>query len=203
MRVFMLGFNKCGTTSFHDFFKANGYSSIHWRANTLAMRIKENIDRGKWPILEGLDHWTAYSDMICIPGSPWNNSNSDAYPLIEGCRYYKEMHRSYPDSYFVLNTRPIESWIRSRLNHDAGQFANAYLNALKPLGIIDREGMICYWKNEWKLHHREVEDYFGDIRSERFMTFDIIKSDPNKLVEFLGRDLEIRDRTFPHSHRSK
>ena len=29
LRIFLIGFNKCGTTSFHDYFKANGIRSVH------------------------------------------------------------------------------------------------------------------------------------------------------------------------------
>ena len=80
--IFLIGFNKCGTTSFHDYFKANGISSVHWRANTLALTMQKNHNEGH-PLLMGLDRWTAYTDMICIPGSPWGQSNTGAAPLIE------------------------------------------------------------------------------------------------------------------------
>ena len=52
--IFLIGFNKCGTTSFHNYFKANGISSVHWRSNTLALALYQlNQDR---PLLEGIDH---------------------------------------------------------------------------------------------------------------------------------------------------
>ena len=82
-RIFLIGFNKCGTTSFHDYFTANGIASVHWRANTLAMALHRNRAEGR-PLLEGIDRWTAYTDINCIPGSPWGRSNSDHAPLIEG-----------------------------------------------------------------------------------------------------------------------
>ena len=103
-RIFLIGFNKCGTTSFHDYFTANGIASVHWRANTLALALHCNRAKGR-PLLEGVDRWTAYTDMNCIPGSPWGRSNSDGAPLIEGCRYFRELHRDYPESLFILNTR--------------------------------------------------------------------------------------------------
>ena len=82
-RIFLNGFNKCGTTSFHDYFKANGITSVHWRANTLAMALHRNQLAGQ-PLLCGIEDWNAYTDMICIPGTPWERSNSDGMPLIEG-----------------------------------------------------------------------------------------------------------------------
>ena len=44
-RIFLIGFNKCGTTSFHDYFKANGIASVHWRANTLALALHHILDK--------------------------------------------------------------------------------------------------------------------------------------------------------------
>ena len=80
-RIFVIGFNKCGTTSFHDYFRANDIRSVHWRGNTLALALHDNLAAGRPPLL-GMEDWTAYMDMICIPGSPWGRSNSDHAPLI-------------------------------------------------------------------------------------------------------------------------
>ena len=113
-KIFLIGFNKCGTTSFHDYFKANNISSIHWRANTLAMTLKNNLAENK-RLLEGVDMWTAYTDIICIPGSPWGKSTSDHCELIEGSRYFKYLHHDYPDALFILNTRDPFHWVRSRM----------------------------------------------------------------------------------------
>lgn len=201
-RVFLIGFNKCGTTSFHDFFRANGYSSVHWRANTLAIRIQENVHAGVRPVLNGLDHWTAYSDMICLPGSPWGRSNSDTYPVIEACRYFKQLDESYPNSCFILNTRRLEDWIRSRLRHDGGRFANAYLEALRIKGISNVEQMITYWTQLWQTHHSEVLDYFQDGDNHKFIRYEIGQSDPNILVSFLKKHMPIKTTVFPHSHKT-
>ena len=119
-RIFLIGFNKCGTTSFHDYFKANGITSVHWRANTLAMALHRNQLAGQ-PLLSGIEDWTAYTDMICIPGTPWERSNSDGMPLIEGCRLFRELHQAYPEALFILNTRDPMQWVRSRLKHDQGR----------------------------------------------------------------------------------
>ena len=117
----------------HDYFKANGITSVHWRANTLAMALHRN-QLADQPLLSGIEDWTAYTDMICIPGTPWERSNSDAMPLIEGCRLFRELHRDYPEALFILNTRDPMQWVRSRLKHDQGRFAEAYLKALQSRG---------------------------------------------------------------------
>jgi len=200
--IFLIGFNKCGTTSFHDFFKANGLTSVHWRANTLAMRIHDNLQNGVLPLLSGLERWTAYSDMVCIPGSPWGQSNSDAYPLIEACRYFKELDHSYPDSLFILNTRNREAWIESRLRHDQGQFAAAYLRALLPNGIHTKGSMVAYWQQLWQEHYNDVTDYFQAEKQARFLRFDLDQIDQTSLLRFLEPHFRITNRHFPHSHRT-
>ena len=44
-------------------------------------------------LLEGIDGWTAHRHEL-HPGIPWGRSNSDDAPLIEGCRYFRELHRA-------------------------------------------------------------------------------------------------------------
>ena len=201
--IFLIGFNKCGTTSFHDFFKANNLTSVHWRANTLAMCMYTNMKRRNIPLLSGLEDWTAYSDMICIPGSPWGESNSDSHPLIEGCRYFKELEQDYPDSLFILNTRNRDDWIKSRLRHDQGRFAEAYLAAIAKDGIKTKEEMIRNWEQLWDTHHREVMEYFRGKRKDRLLVFDIDNISQLALRSFLTPHFKIIESEFPHSHRTR
>ena len=201
LRIFLVGYNKCGTTSFHNYFKANGISSAHWRANTLAMALHRNMEAGK-PLLSGIEAWTAYTDMICIPGTPWKQSNSTGKPLIEGCRYFRELHRDYPEALFILNTRDPLQWMRSRLNHDGGRFARAYLKALADEGITNRRQLKQRWLEDWHTHHAEVLRYFHTQARKQFMLFHISETPVKKLNRFLERHVELSCREFPHHHRS-
>lgn len=200
-RIFLIGFNKCGTTSFHDYFKANGIASVHWRANTLALALHHNRAQGR-PLLEGIDRWTAYTDMNCIPGSPWGRSNSDRAPLIEGCRYFRELHRDYPESLFILNTRDPFDWLRSRLQHDQGQFAAAYQRALANEGIRTQRQLKRRWLQDWYEHHAEVLSYFQATAPRQLLTFHIHATPVGQLNRFLKPHFPIRQRRFPHHHQS-
>ena len=200
-RIFLIGFNKCGTTSFHDYFNANNISSVHWRANTLALALHRNLEEGATP-LEGIDRWTAYTDMNCIPGSPWGRSNSDSAPLIEGCRYFRELHREYPDSLFILNTRDPFDWLRSRLQHDKDLFASAYLRALANEGIHTRQQLKRRWLQDWYVHHAEVLNYFQSNAPRQFLLFHIQATSARKLNRFLKPHFQISDQHFPHHHQS-
>lgn len=201
-KIFLIGFNKCGTTSFHDFFLANGIPSVHWRANTLAMTIHRNVQDGHWPLLDGLEQWTAYTDMICIPGSPWGRSNSDKQPVIEACRYFRELHQCYPDSLFILNSRNPSDWVQSRLRHDEGMFARAYLAALGESGIQDEAAMTQRWLDDWHVHHSGAIDYFNENAPEQFLYFHLTSTPKNVLNAFLSRHFTISSPYLPHHHRS-
>ena len=200
-RIFLIGFNKCGTTSFHDYFQANGIASVHWRANTLALALQRNLHAGN-PMLEGIDRWTAYTDMNCIPGSPWGRSNSDSAPLIEGCRYFRELQRENPEALFILNTRDPFDWLRSRLQHDQGQFAAAYLRALNGEGIRNKQQLQRRWLRDWYEHHAEVLSYFQATAANKLLVFHIQATPVKKLNRFLSPHFSITQRSFPHHHQS-
>lgn len=200
-RIFLIGFNKCGTTSFHDYFKANNIASVHWRANTLALALQRNQTTDQ-PLLTGIDQWTAYTDMICIPGSPWDNSNSTNAPLIEGCRWFKALHHDYPNALFILNTRDPFQWLRSRLSHDKGQFAAAYLAALAPDGVRNRRQLKRRWLHDWYEHHAEVMAYFQAHARKQLLVFHISESSEQQLNRFLKPHFAIEAGHFPHHHKS-
>jgi len=201
LRIFLIGFNKCGTTSFHDYFQANGIRSVHWRANTLAMALHHNQLAGQ-PLLSGIEDWTAYTDMICIPGTPWERSNSDDMPLIEGCRLFRALHRDYPEALFILNTRDPMHWVRPRLKHAQGRFAEAYLQALQPEGIRNRRQLQRRWLEDWHSHHAEVLRYFQTKARRQFLLFHISETPVAQLNRFLEGHVQLSCRAFPHHHRS-
>ena len=201
-RIFLLGFNKCGTTSFHDFFKANGIASVHWRANSLAMTMHRHRLSGHQPLLDGLEQWTAYTDLICLPGSPWGHSNSDGQPVIEACTYFRELHRDYPDALFVLNTRDPFAWIRSRLHHDQGRFAAAYLAVLASEGITSQEELSQRWLRDWHAHHSAVLKYFHQHAPAQLLVFHLKHTPQQQLIDFLKPHFELPAPILPHHHRT-
>lgn len=201
-RIFLVGFNKCGTTSFHDFFKANGIASVHWRANRLAMTMHRHRLSGHRPLLDGMEQWTAYTDLICLPGSPWGRSNSDGEPVIEACTYFRELHRDYPDALFILNTRDPFDWIRSRLRHDQGRFAHAYMMALAEEGIHTEQQLCRRWLRDWHSHHSAVLDYFEQEAPAQFLIFHLEHSEQAELMRFLAPHFTLTTRELPHHHQT-
>ena len=63
-------------------------------------------------VLDGYDkEYQVFSDMTYL----------DYQTLIEGNIFFKQMDNDYPESLFIYNTRNIDNWDQSRLNHTSGQ----------------------------------------------------------------------------------
>src|SRR5690606_33090385 len=104
--------------------------------------------------------------------------------VIEGNAYFKQLHKEYPDSYFIFNDRPIDNWIRSRINHinSKGSLLNRFSSALK----IPPEAVPDYWRQVYAAFKEEVISYFGV--NSRFMIFDVENDAPEQLAAFLAED---------------
>jgi len=81
MKIFVIGFNKTGTSSLHELFKRSNINSVHTTK----------------PIIEIIDKYDAFTD-----GDHIN---------------FEDYYNKYPDSLFILNTRPISNWLISRYKH--------------------------------------------------------------------------------------
>lgn len=193
-KIFLIGFNKCGTTSLHSFFERNSIPSVHWGHNQLAVQIYKNKHLNQ-PLLTGIDQYTAYSDMEAVIGQ-----GSHPRLLLFAHREFKLLDQHYGNSLFILNTRDQNDWIRSRLKHANGAYAQVYLQKLRIMTgnpTITMEQMVNYWKREWIHHHHETSLHFKDCN--RFLTFHIQSDPPSLLSSFLlGHGVPIKDPTIPH-----
>jgi hypothetical protein len=178
MKIFQIGFNKCGTGNLYKLFKESGYNSVHWYKGKLAKTIKFNYDNNI-KILDGIDNFIFYSDM---------DSSIDDFP-IEGYKYFKEIDKQYPGSKFILNIRPVEKWINSRIKHNpygknttrtyGGQFKDHY-----KLGSI--EEVKEFWRKDWEHHINDVLNYFKD-RPDDLIVFNIETDYIDVLVNFFNK----------------
>lgn len=183
-RIFQIGFNKCGTRSFADYFHRNEISETHYRRGNLALAIQENYDAGQ-PLLTNFDRWTAYTDMQRVARTG----------VIEACQYYKLFASYYPRSYFILNTRSKDRWIKSRLNHGEHQnYSNRYRQGL---GLETIEETIEAWSDMWDRQHRDVPEFFAET-GQHFMIYNIETDTPDKLAEFLSPDFRTDPSLFGH-----
>lgn len=182
-RIFQIGFNKCGTTSLHRFFLANGLASVHWENGEIALRFFARMARGEDPFAD-YPQAVAFTDMIKVRGS-----------LLEPYKHVDYIHRWYPDAYFILNTRNASDWIESRVKHG---LVPHYCEAL---GLPDEASVRAYWLREWYHHHAAVLEYFAAM-PERLLVFDIDRDAPAKLARFLAPSWTLDPSRFGRHNRT-
>lgn len=163
--VLVIGFNKTGTTSIHKLFEDNGIPSIHWDNGNLARTCLINTLKGN-RVLKGYDKkYNVFSDFMYRTGNF----------LFEGNSLFRQMNIDYPEAYFIYNTRNIDDWIKSRVNHTG--IVNG-LNLLqlqkRILSTTSNTQAIEYWKRARTQFEEELKEYFAN--NNRFIEIDI--SDP-------------------------
>jgi hypothetical protein len=183
MKIFQIGFNKCGTVSLHKFFLDNGLKSIHWDNGNLAKRINQNYLKGL-PLLKGYEDYDCFTDMEC------QKENIFIYLSL-----FRELDRQYPGSKFILNVRDKSDWIKSRIKH------RDYLSVYQKITSLDSNGVIKLWETEWDRHLEEVKNYFENRESD-LLIFDI-ESDVQKLFEFMSEVIKVKCPRFGHYNKTK
>lgn len=104
-KVFGIGFQKTGTTSFHHYMRRLGFRSIHWphvvegvnyeRLCIPALKHRETVVNVLQPVLDRFD---AFSDV--------------PFPAL-----YRELYDTVPGSRFVLVERDCDQWWKSLMRH--------------------------------------------------------------------------------------
>ncbi len=139
-RVFGIGLNKTGTSSFHDAVTILGFESLHWGGPSVRIAVERAAAAGR-PLLSGLDPaYEAFSDILALSTN------------------FAVLDEQYPGSRFVLTVRPIDEWIDSRRRHveknirrkAAGEYDGSFL-------VVDEAG----WRAEWERHTAAVRRYFA------------------------------------------
>ena len=170
MKIFQIGFNKCGTSTIHRFLRANGVKCVHWDDGRLARRMFANLANGD-NLMAGYEDFDAFTDMEYV----------DRFgTLLEGYKLFPYLAAQYPDAVFILNTRDREAWIRSRLawRGDYAARHRAYYN------VASNEELADVWRAEWDRHHSRVTKYFAG-KSHRFFICRIESDLPHLLNEKL------------------
>ena len=171
MKIFQIGFNRCGTRSMHDFFKnqcMDGLKCLHWEGGKLALDMYGNM-LGNRKILEGTyEDFDYYGDMQAFIRV------EEKILLFLAHLEYKILDEQYPGSKFILNTRSVDGWIGSRMRHYGEDILRIVYGDSDPEEI---------WRKQWHLHHEGIVEYFGN-RSD-LLVFNIEKDEGQKIAHFL------------------
>ena len=96
-KIFILGFNRCGTRSFSSALEKIGIGCAHWDQNRLALAIANDINQGRNIDLDA--HYlecNAFMDIINVPGHGQINKR----PWIEGSQICQRAHQKLSESLF-------------------------------------------------------------------------------------------------------
>lgn len=171
MKIFQIGFNKCGTSTIHHYLRANSVRSVHWDEGRLAQRMFANLANGD-DLLAGYEAFDAFTDMEYLDANG---------TFLEGYKLFPYLATQYPDAVFILNTRDREDWIRSRLRHSDGGYAKRHHAFYQTRS--DHE-LAEIWRMDWERHHRRVTEFFSE-RPQRFFVCRIETELPQLLNERL------------------
>jgi len=184
-KIFCIGLNKTGTSSLHEAFQILGYKSVHYiesGGKSIKDIIKTNFDNGL-NILTGIEQYDAYTD--------WSHPSTNIL--------FKEFDKQFPNSKFILNTRDVDAWIKSRekhLNRTPNLKKKQKQNPNNKWLKMDK----ALWREEFNLHHKNVRKYFED-RPKDLLEFDVTIGDGwEKICHFLNK--ETPNIEFPIANRA-
>ena len=180
-KIIQIGFNRCGTRSMVTFFKDNNIESLHWDNGLIAKKIFFNLQNGR-KLLHGLNA-TVLTDMEWL---------AEPHFYFEAYKLFPLIYHQYPDAYFILNYRDQSDWIKSRLKHFDGRYAN---RMMKTLGLENEKKLIEFWKKDWTRHHNRVREFFSK-NSANYFEFDLNKDGSEVLVKNL--DFNFPNKEWPH-----
>lgn len=170
-KVFIIGFQKTGTTSLEHALGLLGYRVYGGDKNLMKF---ENCDALKNYIKTTLENWDAVQDM------PW--------PL-----FYKELFELYPDANYILTTRDSKKWILSVVTYFASIRIPLHQKIYK---VPCAEGHEEAYMDTYKMHNAAVNDFFRDkpnfLEMKQGENFDY-----TTLCQFLKIN-DIPDKPFPH-----
>jgi hypothetical protein len=169
-KIFCIGLNKTGTTSLHSAFELLGYRSVHFEdrdGRNIQDIIRSNHEQGL-PILRGIEDFDAYSDWI-------TDEPEAVFPKFDA---------EYPGSKFILHTRDMAGWLRSREKHvkrNQKEFAET-----KDPKITWLEIDLVGWEAHYKAYHKAVREHFKG-REMDLLELDVTQGDGWELLcPFLG-----------------
>ena len=139
--------------------------------------------------------WTI---RTCSFSPTWECASSH-YQLIEGYRWFACFYEWWSDACFILNTRHVDDWIRSRVNHGEGRYLPHYR---KHYGGVSEETVINRWRAQWYQHHYEMMAFSSD-KPGQLLAFDIDRDRPGRLVKFLDADFSLNPRFYRHAGNTK
>ena len=204
-KIFYISLQRCGTKSFGEFFKRNGFSVASW-TEALKNRWVENAVDGRFDeILKSND----FKNNFIFEDSPWSY-----VPLI------KHIYHTYPGSRFVYFSRPVDDWFNSMLSHSGGmnpgktkthcivygRLDEYYSMIEKGEEIKQTNGLSLVneferYKDFFNNHYLQLKAFFEDKDHKRFYFGDLY--DKNRLIKLNEHfNLNLKNTDDVHIHKT-
>lgn len=174
-KVFFIGFNKCGTTSFDRFMHSQGLKSIHWRTGEryLALDAAKATDDASAKRI--FANGQVFSDFVYLSDTEFCEP-LDLYPI---------WSRAFPSAYFILNDRDVDDWLASRMAHSKGTLMTRYR---KVFGLTESETLDA-WRHKFLKHRKDVLRHFDG--HPRFAHFVLGRDPIETITQLLAPDYRL------------
>ncbi|SFN72476.1 hypothetical protein SAMN04487989_10325 [Bizionia echini] len=175
-KVFVIGFQKTGTTSLDLALQRLGYKVYCVDKNLLKFKKTGEL---KNYIQNTLENWDAVQDM------PW--------PL-----FYQELYELYPDAKFILTIRETDDWFNS-VKRFFGSIRIPFHQKIYQVPCA--EGYENEYKTLFEKHNNEVLNFFKN--KPNFLVMEMgVNFDYPTLCNFLHIET-IPEDAFPHARNNK
>ena len=177
-KIFGIGLSRTGTMTLARALKALGIDAEHFPHDPVTAG---ELARGHYE-LSILRQKQALTDITVAP-------------------FYAQLDQAFPDSKFILTTRPLDSWLRSVENHfrmyvehNSDDFID-FIHACVYGALHFNADRFAYVKS---LHEANVRQFFHD-KPEQLLVFDVFTGDGWKeLCAYL--ELPVPGVPFPHEN---
>jgi hypothetical protein len=191
LKIFFIGFNRCGTTSIHRLLQRAGIWSAHLHVPMMAINpfnLRKPISRFHVNLATAIEGRTTHTSVRKV-FRPYT-AVSDLFFFsntaeIEGICRFREFHEIYKDAYFVLNDRNPDNWIRSRRRYDGGSL----LRRAEQFHSTNAANIEEMWRAARARHVADVLSYFSGYR--RFLHFRIDTDEISLLSDFLSPNYRV------------
>jgi len=179
LKIFYVSLQRCGTKSFGEFFRRNGYAVASWPEASKFGWIEKTLTQGqlRWLVeSESLNAYSAFED------GPWFD--------LAVIRY---LYWYCPNSRFVYFHRPVEDWFKSMLAHSKGaiignpkrhctiynRLAEYYAAVEKgdPKPRLPMAGHFEHYKTQFENQALQVRAFFEDKPADRFFFGELYDKD--------------------------
>ena len=208
--ILVVGLPKAGTSSLFHFFSCHGFASQHWYCCG-PQRDAQRVDYGNYymsdcmlynlhhnrSILDGCGQYDVYTEL----NGPRRVRNTGQVPwgfplariFLPQHFQLQQLHDFAPNATWILNTRPIEDWIRSLWKWNR-QLPRELVNEIvfqrqasrKPIGRLEHQEFL---RQFYQIHIETVRTFVQNHPSHYLIELDISKNDTAAtLTQALGGD---------------